>query len=61
MEEYTLICPKCGRKVLKCNEKRTVVIKCRSCNRLLEFDMKNGKTHVKREPKRNCSSGMRFY
>ena len=62
-EPKTIYCPKCGRKVATWDGRSTINIlaKCKKCNKLVVYDVENGKSEIKAIPQRATSSGMRFY
>lgn len=57
-------CPICKRKISTINDEYSsnrVAIKCRNCDKLIIFNFEYGTHEIKNVPKRNSSSGMRFY
>ena len=62
-EPKTIYCPRCGRKVttLDCRSANNISVKCKKCNKLVVYDVKNEKAEIKKIPQRTTSSGMRFY
>ena len=62
-EPKTIYCPKCGRKVATWDGRSTINIsvRCKKCDKLVVYDVKNEKTIIKEIPKRTTSSGMIFY
>ena len=62
-EPKTIYCSKCGRKVTTWDGRSTINIsvRCKKCDKLVVYDVKNEKTIIKEIPKRTTSSGMIFY
>lgn len=62
-EPKTIYCPKCGRKVAKWDGRSTmnISVKCKKCNKLVVYNVKNEKVEIKNIPQRTTSSGMIFY
>ena len=62
-EPKTIYCPRCGRKVTTLNGRsaNNISVKCKKCNKLVVYDVKNEKSEIKEIPQRTTSSGMRFY
>ena len=62
-EPKTIYCPICGRKVATWDGRSTfnISVKCKKCKKLVVYDIENEKTEIKEIPKRETSSGMRFY
>ena len=62
-EPKTIYCPNCGRKVGTYDGRSTsnISVKCKKCNKLIVYDVKNEKAEIKEIPQRVTSSGMRFY
>ena len=62
-EPKTIYCSKCGRKVAKWDGRSTINIsvRCKKCDKLVVYDVKNEQTIIKEIPKRTTSSGMIFY
>ena len=59
----TIYCPKCRRKVATWDGKSkiNIQVKCNKCKKLVVYEIDSEKTIIKDLPKRNQSSGMRFY
>lgn len=62
-EPKTIYCPWCKRKVTHYDGKQTAnpIGKCRKCNRLVTYNIEKDEVSIKRVPKRDQASGMRFY
>lgn len=63
MEQKTILCPKCGRKVGTHDGKSTMVksVMCSKCNKLVTYNPQTNKTILVDKPLRVTSSGKRFY
>jgi len=64
-EIITIDCPECGNPVMKYNTKDTLPIEamCKKCRRVVQYNpTRLGKTtKFIKKPRRNTSSGVRFY
>lgn len=62
-EPKTIYCPCCKRKVTYYDGKQSAnpIGKCRKCNRLVAYNIEKDEVSIKRVPKRDQASGMRFY
>lgn len=58
-----IYCPRCGIKVMSWDEKTTInlIAKCKKCERVVEYDVKEDKVEILGKPIRSQSSGLRFY
>lgn len=62
-EPKTIYCPKCGRRVLTWDGKATIdiAVNCKKCWKRIVFHPSNQLVEIKDIPRRNKSSGKRFY
>lgn len=63
VEPKKIYCPRCGRKTMVYDGRSTInpIAKCRKCKKLVIYDIEKDSVTMKDMPKRDCSSGMRFY
>lgn len=62
-EPKTIYCPRCGRVACHYDGKQTAnpVGKCKKCEKLIVYNIKEDRVKIKEIPKRGQASGMRFY
>lgn len=58
-----IVCPICKEKIGIYDGLSTInpVAKCRNCNKLVVYDIEDGRCRLERVPERMSGSGMRFY
>ncbi len=61
--EKVIYCPKCKRKVTKWDGKATInpLARCKNCNVMVMYDIRNDVTKIIDKPVRSQSSGLTFY
>ena len=62
MENKSILCPLCKRKVATWDKKSKIDIatNCRNCKIRVIFRVETEKTEIRAIPPRSCSSGMTF-